>query len=174
MHISQDHLRSFLVLVTTILKKSANSLFSYLFTCLTSKLRRLKIYVLKGEKPLFAKNGDCFNQVVALWRDETSDEKRKDISRWSSSLFQKNLKVFELPLFAIFNYKASHCLFNTKIFYSDFFGWANWLFIWSWLLLLHNPFQCYAQLPTYPTESPLAVLPGQHFFWTKAPSGVPF
>ena len=47
-------------------KKSANSLFSYLFTCLTSKLRRLKIYVLKGEKPLFAKNGDCFNQVVAL------------------------------------------------------------------------------------------------------------
>ena len=99
-----------------------NGLFSYLLTCLINKLRRLKIYVLKGEKPLLAKNGDCFYQVVALSRDETSDEKHKDISRWSSGLFQKNPKVFEPLLFAIFNYKASYCLFNTKIFYSDFFG----------------------------------------------------
>ena len=36
--------------------------------------------------------------------------------------FRKNSKVFELPLFAIFNYKYSHCFFNTKIFYRDFFG----------------------------------------------------
>ena len=54
-------------------------------------------------------NGNCFYPAVALGRDETSDEKHEEISRWSSSLFQKNPKVFELPLFAIFNYKASHC-----------------------------------------------------------------
>ena len=67
-------------------------------------------------------NGDCFYPAVALWRDETNDEKHEEISRWSSSLFQKNPEVFESPLFVIINYKASHCLFNTKIFYNDFFG----------------------------------------------------
>ena len=54
-------------------------------------------------------NGNCFYPAVALGMDETSDEKHEEISRWSSCLFQKNPKVFEPPLFAIFNYKASDC-----------------------------------------------------------------
>ena len=39
---------------------------------------------------------------------ETSDEKHKEISKSSPSLFQKNPKDFGLPLFAIFNF------FNAK------------------------------------------------------------
>ena len=56
---------------------------------------------------VISRNGYCFYPAVALGRDETSDEKHEEISRWS--LFQKNPKVFESPLFAIFNYKASNC-----------------------------------------------------------------
>ena len=74
-----------------------------------------------------SRDGNCFCQAVALRRVETDNEKHKDICQSSSCLFQKNPKVFELPLFAIFNYKYSHCFFNTKIFYCNFFSWSNWL-----------------------------------------------
>ena len=67
----------------------------------------------------------CFYR--ALWKDETSDEKHEEINKSSSSMFQKYPKVFELLLLAIFSYEHSHGLFNTKIFYSDFFGWSNWI-----------------------------------------------
>ena len=59
-------------------------------------------------------------QAVAFRRDETSAENHEEIRRWSGSLSQK--KVFELRPFATFKYKNSHCFFNTKIFYSGFFG----------------------------------------------------
>ena len=72
--------------------------------------------VVRGDK-------NCFFRAVALGRDETGDEKHKEISGSSTSLFQKDPKVFELPLLAIFNYKQSCCgFFNTNIFYLDFFG----------------------------------------------------
>lgn len=54
----------------------------------THILQGLEINI-KGEKSLSASKAD-----VALWRDETSDEKREEISRSSSSLFQKYPKVF--------------------------------------------------------------------------------
>ena len=47
--------------------------------------------------------------------------KHETISGSSSNLFQKSPKVFELPLFAIFNYINSHSFFNTKTFYNNFF-----------------------------------------------------
>ena len=46
---------------------------------------------------------------------------------YNYSFFQKNPKVFDLPLFTIFGFKNSHGFYNTKIFYADFFGWSNWL-----------------------------------------------
>ena len=67
-------------------------------------------------------NGNCFYRAVALWKNETSDEKHEEISRLSSRLFQENPKVFKLPLLAIFKYKHSHGYLNTKIFYSNFFS----------------------------------------------------
>jgi len=46
------------------------------------------------------RTGNCFYRAVALWRDETSDKKHEAIRRLSSSLTEKNPKVFELLLFA--------------------------------------------------------------------------
>ena len=43
-------------------------------------------------------DGNCFYRAIALWRDETSDKKHEEIRRLSSSLIEKNPKVFE-PLF---------------------------------------------------------------------------
>ena len=60
MHISQGHFKSFLVL-TTVLKKIVNSLLFYLLTC---KLRRLKIYVFKGEKSLLEEMVIDFTQLL--------------------------------------------------------------------------------------------------------------
>ena len=54
----------------------------------THILQGLEINI-KGEKSLSAEMN-----FFALWRDETSDEKREEISRSSSSLFQKYPKVF--------------------------------------------------------------------------------
>ena len=48
-----------------------------------------------------------FYRALAL-EGEASDEKHKEISKSSPSLFQKNPKDFGLPLFAIFNF------FNAK------------------------------------------------------------
>ena len=59
-------------------------------------------------------------QAVAFRRNETGAENHEEIRRWSGSLSRK--KFFELRLFAIFNYKNSHCFFNTKIFNSCFLG----------------------------------------------------
>ena len=67
-------------------------------------------------------DANCFYRAIALRRDETGDEKHEKISRSSSSLFQKNPKVFKLPLFAVSNHKNSHGFFNIKILYRDFFG----------------------------------------------------
>jgi len=46
-------------------------------------------------------DGNCFYRAVALWRDETNDKKDEEIRRLSSSLIEKNLKVFEPLLFAL-------------------------------------------------------------------------
>ena len=42
------------------------------------------------------------------------------------------------------------------IFYSDVFGWFNWLIIVFYFM--QNSFQCHAQKPTHPAGSPLRVL----------------
>lgn len=60
----------------------------------THILQGLEINI-KGEKSLSAEMIFFYSKAdVALWRDETSDEKREEISRSSSSLFQKYPKVF--------------------------------------------------------------------------------
>ena len=41
-----------------------------------------------------------FYRVVALWEDEISDEKQKEIPRPSVLFIEKNPKFFELPLFS--------------------------------------------------------------------------
>ena len=38
---------------------------------------------------------NCFYRAIALWRDEMSDEKHEEIRRLSSSLIEKNPKIFE-------------------------------------------------------------------------------
>ena len=43
-----------------------NSLLSYLLTCLINKLRRLKLYVLKGEKSLLAEMVIVFTQLLVF------------------------------------------------------------------------------------------------------------
>ena len=123
--------------------------FLHLLTYLINKLQWLKIYVLKGDILFSAKMEIVFTELLLL-EEMKQNEKHKGISPSSPSLFQKNPKVFELPLFAIFNYKYSHCFFNTKIFYSDFFGWSN-------LLIMEVYCNC-----TIPFN---AVLGSQHISW---------
>ena len=67
---------------------------------------------------------------------ETSDEKHKEISKSSPSLFQKNPKDFELLLFAIFNF------FNANFSRVIFLGWSNWL-----IMVVY----CYCQIPSNAT-----------------------
>ena len=64
---------------------------------------------------------------------ETSDEKHKEISKSSPSLFQKNPKDFELLLFAIFNF------FNANFSRVIFLDWSNWL-----IMVVY----CYCQIPS--------------------------
>ena len=45
-------------------------------------------------------DGNCFYRAVALWRDEISDKKHEEIRRLSSSLIEKNSKVFGPLLFS--------------------------------------------------------------------------
>ena len=52
-------------------------------------------------------------RAIALWRDETSDKKHEEIRRLSSSLIEKNPKVFE-PLFFARNSVEEHVK-NSKI-----------------------------------------------------------
>ena len=85
------------------------SLFSYLLRFLINQLRRLKIFVFKGEKPL------RFSRATAFWRNEIGDRKREDQK-------VEVQFVLELPLLAFFYHKHSNGLFNTKLFYSDIFG----------------------------------------------------
>ena len=69
-------------------------------TYLIDKLRRLKIYLLKGEKSLSADMETIFYRAVALSKDEISeDEKHAEIPKSSDSMFEKNPKVSELQLF---------------------------------------------------------------------------
>ena len=44
---------------------------------------------------------NCFHPAVALWQDNISDEKHKEIPWSSNSLFEKNPEVFELQLFLL-------------------------------------------------------------------------
>ena len=45
-------------------------------------------------------DGNCFYRAIALWRDEMSDEKHEEIRRLSSTLIERNPKVFQPFLFA--------------------------------------------------------------------------
>lgn len=76
----------------------------------THILQGLEINI-KGEKSLSAEMNFFYSKAdVALWRDETSDEKREEIRRSSSSLFQKYPKVFYSPLllFSTWNGERMH------------------------------------------------------------------
>ena len=86
-----------------VVSLSVYSMFSYLLSFLINKLRRLKIYILKGEKSGdVSGDGNRFYRPVALRRDETGNEKHEEISRSSSSFFQKNPRVSELlPLVTV-------------------------------------------------------------------------
>ena len=70
-------------------------MFSYLLSFLINKLRR------EGEKSGdVSGDGNRFYRPVALRRDKTGNEKHEEISRSSSSFFQKNPRVSELLPFA--------------------------------------------------------------------------
>ena len=76
------------------------SLFLYLLTYLINKLRRLKVYFLKGEKSLSAVMEIIFYRADAHRKDKISDElNHKEIPSSSDSLFEKNPKIFELQFF---------------------------------------------------------------------------
>jgi len=45
-------------------------------------------------------DGNCFYRAIALWRDEMTDEKHEEIRRLSSTLIEKNPKVFQPLLFS--------------------------------------------------------------------------
>ena len=79
------------------------------------------------------RDGNCFYRAVALWRDETTYEKDEEIRRLSSSLIEKNLKVFELLLFAL-NSVEEHVK-NSKITGT----WAETVGIFSCASLLKRP-----------------------------------
>ena len=53
-------------------------------------------------------DGNCFYRAIALWRDEMSNEKHKEIQTLSSSLIEKNQTVFEPLLFSTNSVKSSH------------------------------------------------------------------
>ena len=58
--------------------------------------RQTREVVVRGDRNCFYK-ATC----IALWRDETSDEKHEEIHRFlSSSLIEKNPMVFEPLLFS--------------------------------------------------------------------------
>ena len=46
-------------------------------------------------------DGNCFYRAIALWRDEMTDEKHEEIRRLSSTLIQKNPKIFQPSLFSL-------------------------------------------------------------------------
>ena len=79
-------------------------------------------------------DGNCFYRAIALWRDETSDKKHEEIRRLSSSLIEKNPKVFEPLLFAS-NSVEEHVK-NSKITGT----WAETVDIFSCASLLKRPF----------------------------------
>ena len=59
-------------------------------------------------------DGNYFYQAVALWKDEISDEKHKEIPRSNDSLFEKNPKVSaELQL--IFSNSSKDLVRKSKI-----------------------------------------------------------
>ena len=78
-------------------------------------------------------DGNCFYRAIALWRDETSDKKHEEIRRLSSSLIEKNPKVFEPLLFAS-NSVEEHVK-NSKITGT----WAETVDIFSCASLLKRP-----------------------------------
>ena len=45
-------------------------------------------------------DGNWFYRAIALWRDEISDKKHEEIRRLSSTLIEKNPKVFQPLLFS--------------------------------------------------------------------------
>ena len=55
---------------------------------------RRRAVVVRGD-------GNCFYRAIALWRDEMTDEKHEEIRRLSSTLIQKNPKIFQPSLFCL-------------------------------------------------------------------------
>ena len=58
-------------------------------------------------------DGNYFYRAVALWKDEISDEKHKEIPRSNDSLLNKNPKVSELQL--IFSNSSKDLVRKSKI-----------------------------------------------------------
>ena len=104
-----------------------NSLFFLLVTSFINKLWPLECHLQKSEVVVRG-DGNCFYPAIALWRDEMSDEKHEEIRRLSSTLIEKNLKVFEPLLFSSNSVKEK--ITGT---------WAETLDIFSCTSLLKRP-----------------------------------
>ena len=90
--------------------KLPNKVFSVKFTCEQPFLILAYVFYIKimasGNLPpqmrevVIRGGGNCFYRAIALWYDEVSDEKHEEIRRLSSSLIERNPKVFEPLLFS--------------------------------------------------------------------------
>jgi len=76
---------------------------------------------------------NCFHRAIALWRDEMSYEKHEEIHRLSSTLIEKNPKVFRPLLFS--SHSVKEHVKRSKIMGT----WAETVDIFSCALLLRRP-----------------------------------
>jgi len=76
---------------------------------------------------------NCFHRAIALWRDEMSYEKHEEIHRLSSTLIEKNPKVFRPLLFS--SHSVKEHVKRSKITGT----WAETVDIFSCASLLRRP-----------------------------------
>ena len=72
-----------------------------LFNVLTKQIKTSEEIPPQRREVIVSGDGHCLCWAVALWKDETSDEKYEEIPRSSDSLFEKNPKVFEPSNFSL-------------------------------------------------------------------------
>ena len=123
--------------------KLPNKVFSVKFTCAQPFLILANVYYIQimasGNLPpqrrevVVRRDGNCFYRAIALWNDEVSDEKHEQIRRLSSSLIERNLKVFEPLLFS--SNSVEDLVKNSKITGT----WAETVDIFSCASLLERP-----------------------------------
>ena len=72
-----------------------------LFNVLTKQIKTSEEIPPQRREVIVSGDGHCLCWAVALWKDETSDEKYEEIPRSSDSLFEKNPKVFKPSNFSL-------------------------------------------------------------------------